>query len=87
MCYDLSIAKRYSVKGGEKMNRNKLLAVIAEHGETQKDLAEALGITRVTLSRKISEHNNAFFTQPEMSIIKRRYNLSDEAISAIFFAD
>lgn len=69
------------------MNRNKLLAVIAEHGETQKDLAEALGIARVTLSRKISEHNNAFFTQPEMSIIKRRYKLSDEAVSAIFFAD
>lgn len=69
------------------MNKNKLLAVIAEHGETQKILAEALGITRVTLCKKISEKNKAVFTQPEISVIKHRYNLSDEAITAIFFAD
>lgn len=69
------------------MNRNKLLAVIAEHGENQKVLAEYLGITRVTLCKKISEKSDAVFTQPEISAIKKRYNLSDEAVSAIFFAE
>ncbi len=69
------------------MNKNKLLAVIAEHGETQKTLAEALGITRVTLCKKNREKNKSVFTQPEISAIKRRYKLSAEAVSAIFFAE
>lgn len=74
-------------KGGDKMNKNKLLAVLVEHGETQKTLAEALGIARVTLSRKINESDNAVFTQPEIAAIKNRYNLSDEAVVSIFFAN
>lgn len=69
------------------MNKKKLKAAIAEHGETQKILAEALGISRVTLCRKMSEKAEAVFTQPEMSFIKKRYGLTDEAVSAIFFAD
>ena len=69
------------------MNRNKLLAVMAEHGENQVILSEALGITRVTLCRKISGKADAVFTQPEISMIRKRYGLSDEEVSAIFFAD
>ena len=68
------------------MNKNKLLAVMAEHGETQKDLAELLGRSRVTLSRKISETKSAVFNQPEISLIKEHYGLSDEAVTSIFFS-
>ena len=52
------------------MNKNKLLAVIAEHGETQKTLAEALGITRVTLCKKISEKNNSVIKKARVYIIR-----------------
>ena len=68
------------------MNKLKLLAVMAEHGDNQTKLADCLGISRVTLSKKINEKRNAVFTQPEMSAIKKRYQLSDSDISAIFFA-
>ena len=67
------------------MNKFKLLAVMAEHGENQSKLAAALGISRITLSRKISEKSNAVFTQPEISAIKKRYKLTDTDVSAIFF--
>lgn len=73
-------------EGGELMNKNKLLAVIAEHGDNQSKLADCLGISRVTLSKKINEKRNAVFTQPEISAIKKRYQLSDSEVSAIFFA-
>lgn len=68
------------------MNKNKLLACLAENGETRKELAELLGISRVTLSRKMSENGDSSFTQPEISTIKHHYNLSCEQVDAIFFA-
>ena len=69
------------------MNKNKLMAVLVAHGENQRTLADALGISRVTLSRKISEKREAVFSQPEISIIRKRYNLTDEDVIGIFFAD
>lgn len=68
------------------MNKLKLLAVMTEHGDNQTKLADCLGISRVTLSKKINEKRNAVFTQPEISVIKKRYQLSDGDVSAIFFA-
>lgn len=68
------------------MNKHKLMAVITEHGENQTILADALGISRVTLSKKINEKHNAVFTHPEIAAIKKRYSLSDSEISSIFFA-
>lgn len=67
-------------------DKRKLLAAIAGYGETQIKLAEALGISRVTLSKKINEKHNAVFTQPEIAAIKKRYNLSAAEVSDIFFA-
>ena len=69
------------------MNKSKLMAIITEHGETQSVLAEALGISRVTLSRKISESHTAKFTQAEISAIIKRYKLTEEQVTSIFFAD
>ena len=70
------------------MNKNKLRAILAEHGENQSALAEALGISRVTLSRKINEKEQTKgFSQPEISTIMKRYNLTMEQVNEIFFAE
>lgn len=67
------------------MNVNKLWAEIKKNGDTQGELAKMMGVTRATLSNKMSEKNKASFTQPEISFIKERYNLSPEEVDAIFF--
>ncbi len=68
------------------MNKSKLLAIIKEFGERQEDLANAIGISRTRLSAKIHGRDNASFTQPEISAIKRRYSLSDTQLNEIFFS-
>ncbi len=68
------------------MNVLKLLGLLKENGDTQEDLANAIGITRTCLSSKIHSRNNASFTQPEILAIKKRYNLSCEVVDEIFFA-
>lgn len=50
--------------------------------DTINSLADYLGIARQTLSRKLS--GEADFTQTEMSLIKIRYNLTDEEFTQIF---
>ena len=67
------------------MNKRKLYAMMALHGDTGGSLAEALGIARTTFSAKINETNGAEFTQTEILNIKRRYILSPEQIDEIFF--
>ncbi|MEE0839486.1 MAG: hypothetical protein U0L72_02915 [Acutalibacteraceae bacterium] len=67
------------------MDKDKLLAVIKEHGERQEDLANAIGISRTRLSAKIHGRDNASFTQPEIAAIKKHYALSAVAVNEIFF--
>lgn len=67
------------------MDANKLWAEIKRHGDTQGTLAQSMGITRATLSNKMSEKNTASFTQPEISFIKERYGLTPEEVNDIFF--
>ena len=69
------------------MNGQKLLGVIREHNDTQEHLAAAIGLSRTRLSAKIHERDGAVFTQPEIKAIKKRYNLDDDNLNAIFFAD
>lgn len=56
------------------------------HGDTNKTIAEALGIGENSFSAKIND-NGTEFKQKEIAIIKRRYNLSAEEVDAIFFAE
>lgn len=67
------------------MNKLELEIIMKRYGDTQSRLAEAIGISRVRLNAKINETNGASFTQPEISAIKERYNLSDTDINSIFF--
>ena len=68
----------------KNLNSNKLKGVIVSAGETQAQLAEAMGISLSRLNAKINE-TGAEFTQREISFIRDRYNLSDSQITDIFF--
>lgn len=68
------------------MNIKELKVEMLRHDDTSEDLAKALNITRQTLSRKFNS-DNADFTQSEIAAIQKRYQLSGERISEIFFAD
>ena len=69
------------------MNRQKLLSVITLNGDTCESLAKEMSITPQTFSNKLNEKGKRGFTQPEIMIIKKRYNLSAVDIDVIFFDD
>lgn len=62
----------------ERLIRSKMIL----YGDTFETLGEYLGLTRQTLSKKVS--GEADFTQTEMSLIKKRYELTDEEFAQIF---
>ena len=64
------------------MDKAKFKSVMVLHGETQGRLAEALGMTKETLSRKLNEQGE--FSQSEIKAIKNRYHLTPEEVDAIF---
>ena len=70
--------------GGEDMNKAKLKSIMALHGDTNKDIAELLGISEQSVSCKINE-NGTEFKQGEITKIKDKYNLSPVEVDAIFF--
>lgn len=70
----------------KKMNKTELRIVMLRNGDTNKDLAEYLGITEQSVSAKINE-NGTEFRQGEIAKIKDRYSLTAEQVTAIFFAD
>ena len=68
------------------MNGQKLKSTIVLFGENIQDLAEVLNITPQTLSNKIHSKYGACFTQDEIGIIKKHYNLNAEQVNEIFFS-
>ena len=66
------------------MNKAKLRGVMALHGDTNKDVAELLGISEQSFSCKINE-NGTEFKQGEITKIKDKYNLSPAEVDSIFF--
>ena len=67
------------------MNENELRAVIARNGETAKRLAEYLDMAEGTLSAKIRGTQD--FWLHEIKQIKEHYNLTNDELDAIFFAE
>jgi hypothetical protein len=55
------------------------------HGDTQKDLAEFIGISLTRFNAKLNGANGAEFTQGEIARIKEKYNLTGEQVNEIFF--
>ena len=67
------------------MNKAALRSMMVLHGDTNKELAECLGISEQSVSAKINE-NGTEFKQGEIAKIRERYNLTAEQVEAIFFA-
>ena len=67
------------------MNKNMLISKMKLFGDTQKTLAEALGISLTRLNEKINGANGAEFRMREITIIKIRYDLTAEDVDLIFF--
>lgn len=66
------------------MNKSLFRSVMILHNDTNKSLAEYLDISENSVSNKINE-NGTEFKQSEISMIKKRYALTDEQTIAIFF--
>lgn len=67
------------------MNKALLRSMMVLHDDTNKSLAEYLGISVKSVNDKINE-NGTEFKQSEIAAIKKRYDLSDEQVSNIFFS-
>ena len=67
-----------------KFNHSKLLGKIRECGFTQEQLAEAIGISKTTLSAKLK--NQFYFTAKEMYAICEVLNIPTSEIGEYFFA-
>ena len=66
------------------MNKAKLRSFMALHGDTNKDVAELLGITEQSFSCKINE-NGTEFKQGEITKLKDKYKLTPDDVDEIFF--
>lgn len=67
------------------VNANLLKSKIVLHGENLAILADHLGITRQTLTSKMSGVTD--FTQSEIKQIILRYNLTPEETNDVFFGE
>lgn len=67
------------------MNKNRLKAKILEFGDTQADLAKAIGISLSNLNAKIN--GKIDFRQNEIGYIRDRYHLNPVEVAEIFFAE
>lgn len=67
------------------MNSRLLRSVMILHNDTNKTLADFLGISEVSVSNKINEVGTEF-KQGEIALIKKRYNLTMEQVEEIFFS-
>ena len=68
------------------MKKNVLESKMKLHGDTQKDLAEVIGISLQTFNKKLNGTDGGNFSQLEIMVIKLRYNLTPEEIDEIFFS-
>lgn len=65
------------------MNTVLLKSIIVKNKDTQKRLAEAMGISLSALNAKINGHID--FWQSEIEMIRNRYALNSDELQAIFF--
>ena len=66
------------------MNKPLMRAEMVKYGDSQKDLANALGISLSRLNLKIN--GGADFRQAEILFIKDRYKLKHVEMLSIFFS-
>lgn len=66
------------------MNKNELKAEMLRNGDNNESLAAALGISKVSISKKLNAKKD--FKQTEIRIIRERYRLTGDDLIRIFFA-
>lgn len=66
------------------MNKNAFRSVMIYHGDTQKDVADALSITEQTVSDKINGLSD--FKQTEIKTLIERWQLTPGQLNEIFFS-
>lgn len=67
------------------MNKALLASYMVRHGDTQKTLSDAMGLSLSRLNAKINHTNRADFRQNEIAFIASRYELTADEINLIFF--
>ena len=67
------------------MNKDELRALMVKYHDTQKTLADAMGIALSTLNAKINGTNGAEFSQTEIEFIAGRYDMDDRSVVVVFF--
>lgn len=67
------------------MNQKELKVEMIRHDDNIESLAQALGVSKPTMHRKIS--GEISFKQDEISKIKSRYELSTERFMEIFYGE
>jgi hypothetical protein len=67
------------------MNKKLFRSIMLLNGDTNKTLADFLGISETSVSNKINE-NGTEFRQGQIAAIKERYNLTMAQVEDIFFA-
>ena len=68
-----------------EINVKLFKAKMAEHGDTQQDLAKELNLPQSGISARIN--GRVPFKKSEMALVRIRYNLSGEDMIRIFFPD
>ena len=66
------------------MNKNHFKSVMVLHGDTQKTVADALGVSDQTIGDKVNGISD--FKQSEIKILIDRWNLSPAQVDEIFFS-
>ena len=66
------------------MNVKLFRSIMVLHNDTNKILADFLKVSEQTVCNKINE-NGTQFKQNEIAMLVKRYNLTAEQISDIFF--
>ena len=66
------------------MNGKLLRSVMVLFDDTNKTLADYLGISEKSVNDKINERGTEF-KQSEIAAIRKRYSLTDEQTGSIFF--
>lgn len=69
------------------MNEIELEVEMKRHNDLGADLAAALNISHANFIDKKKGKSTKGFTQTEIAIIQKRYDLSSERLQEIFFAD
>ena len=66
------------------MNAKLFRSIMVLHNDTNKTLADFLGVSEQTVCNKINE-NGTEFKQGEIALIIKRYSLTADQVSDIFF--